>query len=66
MSISKYFELVILTRKRQYISFSINSTAKTYDLEQYFKNSFNFDRLQLCIFLDPPVLKIKTKKLLTF
>jgi hypothetical protein len=65
MLISKYFELVILTRKRQYISFSINSTAKVYDFEEHSQNSFDFGWLHPCLLLDPFVLKIETKKLLT-
>ena len=43
----------------------INSTAETYDFEQDFGKPFNLNMLDVCIFLDPAMSKIKTKKLLT-
>jgi hypothetical protein len=64
--ISKYVALVISTSKRPYFPFSANPTADTYSPNQYSKKFIDFNPLNQCLFLDPFVSEIKTKKLLTF
>jgi hypothetical protein len=41
-------------------------TAKNYIFDQYLQNFLNLNWLESCILLDPIMLKIQTKKLLTF
>jgi hypothetical protein len=67
MTSATYYKLLILDRNQPYINnVNYNCTAKTYDVELYLKNLFNMNWLQACIFLDPIVLKFRTKKLLTY